>query len=89
MNQMFGMNIEQIRALSSQLDAAGTEVDQIVTTLTKALSSTKWVGNDRTRFESSWSTTHTTGLRNASAALRNAARAARTNADEQHRISGR
>ncbi|KAA1374679.1 hypothetical protein [Aeromicrobium fastidiosum] len=87
MNQMFGMNIEQIRALSGQLDAAGHEVEQILASLTKGLSVTPWKGNDRTRFEHEWQTAHTAGLRNAAAALHQAARGAKQSADEQHRAS--
>ena len=88
MNQMFGMNIEQIRALSGQLDAAGHEVEQILASLTKGLAATPWVGNDRNAFDQEWATTHTTGLRNAAQALHNAAQAAKHHADEQHRASG-
>lgn len=89
MSEKFGMNIEQVRALSGQLDAAGNEVDQILTSLTKGLSSTPWEGRDRDRFEREWSTQHTAGLRHAADALRGAAAAARQNADDQTRASGR
>lgn len=87
MNQMFGMNIEQIRALSGQLDSAGHEVEQIISSLTKGLATTPWEGNDRQRFEGDWQTVHTAGLRDAAHALHTGAQAAKQSADEQRRAS--
>lgn len=89
MSGMFGMNIEQIRALSGQLDSAGHEVETILSNLTKGLATTPWVGKDRDRFEHEWQTAHTAGLRNASQALHHAAQGAKQSADEQHRASDR
>lgn len=88
MNEMFGMDIEQIHALSAQLDGAGREVEQVITALTKGLSTTPWTGNDRSRFEHDWLTTHTAGLRNAALALHQAAQASSHHAEEQRRASG-
>lgn len=89
MNQMFGMSIEQVRAMTQQLNAAAAEVEQILATLTTGLATTPWEGNDRKRFEDKWNTTHTKGLRNAADALRHAARSANDNVQAQINASGR
>lgn len=86
---MFGLSVEQINGLASQLEAAGGEVDAILSSLTAGLASTPWEGKDRERFEAEWTTQHTKRLRDAAQAMRFAAQGARQNVQAQIQASGR
>lgn len=84
---MVGMNIEEVRALSNQLNQAGSEIEQLASTLTAKLEGTNWVGADATRFKSEWNSTHQSNLRNVVSALQQAAQAANQNAQDQENVS--
>jgi len=84
---MVGMNVEEVRALASQLTAAATEVQGITSKLSSKLSSTTWVGNDRQTFESDWTSTHVQNLNRVVEALNHAAQSATRNAADQEGVS--
>jgi len=84
-----GMDIEAVRQLASQMDTKAGDIETLANTLNNLLNNTEWVGTDATNFRNDWSSTHMTNLRNVSNALKNAARAANTNASEQEQASGR
>lgn len=84
---MIGMNIEEVRTLSRQLQQASEQVKQLQSQLTSKLSGTTWVGQDQARFKSEWDGTHSTNLRNVAEALAQASQAAQQNANEQEQIS--
>jgi uncharacterized protein YukE len=81
------MNIEEVRALASQLTSSASEVQSIASKLTSKLSSTTWVGQDRTQFESEWTSTHAQNLNRVVEALNQAAAAANRNAADQQTVS--
>jgi len=84
---MIGMNVEEVRALSTQLQQAAEQVKQIQSTLTSKLGGTTWVGPDQARFKGEWEGTHSTNLRNVAEALQQASVAATNNASEQEQVS--
>lgn len=84
-----GMDVEAVRQLAIQLDNKATDIDSIMSTLNSKLNSTDWVGSDATNFRNDWSSVHMTNLRNVSNALKDAAKSARTNADDQDTASNK
>lgn len=84
---MIGMNVEEVRALATQLQQAAEQVKQITSTLTSKLGSTTWVGPDQARFKGDWEGTHSSNLRNVAEALQQASTAANNNAQEQEQVS--
>ena len=84
---MTGMNIEQVRALSQQLNQAADQVRQIAGDLSSKLGSTTWVGQDQARFTSDWESSHRPSLTKVAEALAHASQLASQNAAEQERTS--
>ena len=84
---MIGMNVEEVRTLSRQLQQASEQFKQLQSQQTSKISGTTWVGQDQARFKSEWDGTHTTNLRNVAEALAQASQAAQQNANEQEQIS--
>jgi uncharacterized protein YukE len=84
---MIGMNVEEVRALSRQLQQASEQVKQIQSQLTSKLGGTTWVGQDQARFKSEWDGTHSSNLRNVAEALAQASQAALQNANDQEQVS--
>ena len=84
---MIGMNVEEVRALSRQLQQAAEQVKQIQSSLSSKLGGTTWVGQDQARFKSEWESTHSTNLRNVADALAQASQASLQNANEQEQVS--
>lgn len=82
-----GMDTESVTALATRMSTVAEQVRALEQRLTSQLTSTDWVGHDRTRFESDWTTQHVTALRQAAAALDDAARVATDNVHEQDRAS--
>lgn len=82
-----GMDVQQVRALSVQLDNAANEISQLAQTMTSRLHDTPWVGPDQQRFVSDWESQHRAQLTNVVEALRNASRLASQNANEQEQVS--
>ena len=84
---MTGMDIQQVVALSKQMQAAAEQVRGIQAQLTSALQGTTWVGADKARFEGEWNNTHAPALQNVQSALEQASQAASRNAQEQEHAS--
>ena len=82
-----GMDIGQVRNLSQQMNTSADEIEQIMNTLTNSLGQAQWVGPDRQRFESDWSSQYCSALRNVAEGLRTAATAAEQNATQQEQAS--
>lgn len=84
---VWGLDIQQVRQLSSQMRQQADNIQQTLTTLTGALNGTQWVGPDATQFRNEWSSTHTAALRNVINALQDASQKAARNADAQEQAS--
>lgn len=82
-----GMDIPAVRQLATQMDAASSEIEQLINRLTSALAGTEWVGNDASAFRDEWQSSHTTNLRQVSERLKTVAEQARKNASEQEAAS--
>jgi uncharacterized protein YukE len=84
---MIGMDVEQVRALSTQLGSVAEEVRQVSTALTARLAQTAWVGKDRDRFTAAWEGQHAPGLQLVAQVLQQAAQSAGQQAHEQDGVS--
>ena len=84
---MYGMDIDEVRQLSTQLQQASSDIHNIVAQLTSKLGGTTWVGPDRQKFESDWQSHHVTALNNVSTALSDASTLATQNAQQQQDAS--
>lgn len=80
---IWGLDVQQVRQLSSQLNQKANDIQSILSTLTSALNSTEWQGPDATAFRNEWSGTHTSSLRQVVQALQDAAQKAAQNATQQ------
>ncbi len=87
MTNMWGLDVQQVRQLSSQLNQKAGEIESALSTLTSALGNTQWVGPDATNFRNDWSGQHTSALRQVIQALRDAATKAQQNANAQEQVS--
>lgn len=87
MSNVWGLDVDQVRRLSSELNTEASTLAGIVAKLTSMLSSTQWSGPDAERFRSDWESVHARALRQAETALRDTAEAARRNADQQESAS--
>ncbi len=84
---MWGLDVQQVRQLGSQLTQKAGEIETLLSTLTNALNSTQWEGPDATAFRNEWSGQHTAALRNVANALRDAGAKATQNASQQESTS--
>lgn len=84
-----GMDIGQVRALAGDLNRAADDISRLAQQIAAKLHSVPWAGPDRQRFESDWTAQHAPQLRTVEQALRDAARIATTNAQEQESTSSR
>lgn len=84
---VWGLDVEQVRQLSSQLNQKAADIESILSTLTSALNSTQWEGPDANQFRNDWSGQHTSSLRNVANALRDAGAKAQQNAAAQEQTS--
>jgi uncharacterized protein YukE len=84
---IYGMDTESVAALASRMAEVADRVRALESRLTSGLASTDWVGNDRARFESDWTSRHVVALRHAAEALDDAARVAIDQVREQDRAS--
>lgn len=85
--QFTGMDIGQVRQLASLMRNKADEIESIMNELTRQLSSTSWMGNDRQQFEQDWSGPHCNSLRNVANGIRDAATRADQNAAQQESAS--
>lgn len=84
---IWGLDIQQVRQLSTQLNGKAADIDSILSTLTNVLNSTQWEGPDANNFRNEWTGQHTSALRQVAAALRDAASKAQQNAAQQEQTS--
>jgi uncharacterized protein YukE len=84
---VWGLDVQQVRQLSSQLNQKASDIDSILSTLTSTLSSTQWEGPDATQFRNDWSGQHTSALKQVAQALRDASSKAQQNANQQEQTS--
>jgi len=84
---VWGLDVQQVRQLSTQMHQQAEQIQQILGQLTGALNGTQWTGPDAQQFRNEWESKHTPALRNVVAALNDASTKARTNADQQEQTS--
>ncbi len=84
---VWGLDVQQVRQLSSQLNSKAQEIQGILTSLTSALNGTQWEGPDATRFRSEWTGAHTASLKSVIQALQDASTKASQNAAAQESTS--
>lgn len=87
MTSFTGMDVSGVRQLSQQMTQSASQIRQLMGTLTSQLGGTQWVGPDRTRFESDWTSTYVQQLTQVANALDDAAQRATQNANEQESAS--
>ncbi len=86
---IWGADVNQLKALGSKLQAGSQEIDNQKSMLTKALSSTEWMGPDAEKFRSEWNGEHVANLTRVSQALQQASQQAIRNASDQESASSR
>lgn len=84
---VWGLDVQQVRQLSQQLNTKAGDIQSILTTLTSVLSSTQWTGPDAEQFRNDWSGQHTAALKNVITALQDASQKASSNASAQESTS--
>ncbi len=82
-----GLDVQQVRQLSTQLSQKASDIDSILSSLTGALNNTQWEGPDATKFRNDWSGQHTSVLKQVAQALRDASQNAQQNAAQQEQAS--
>lgn len=87
MSQIFGMNIEEVRQLASQLNAAADEIQHLMGNLNNKIDTAGWVGPDHDRFVGDWKSNYTQQLTAVMNALRDASQHAQQNALQQEEAS--
>ena len=87
MSNVWGLDVQQVRDLGTNLDREADSIDQILSKLTSVLGQTQWTGPDATQFRNDWSSSHSAALRKVGQALRDTAQLARTNANAQEQTS--
>lgn len=85
----FGMDINAVRQLATQLGQKAQEIETLASQLTTMLGNTEWSGPDATNFRNEWQSQHMTALRNVANALKEAQNRATGNAQEQEQTSAR
>ncbi len=88
MSNMYGLDVQAVRTLGTQLNSEADALDSTLRKLTTALEQTQWIGPDATRFRNEWQSQHAVSLRNVIEALRATSTNARQNADAQEQVSG-
>jgi hypothetical protein len=86
-NITHGMNVEQVRQLSQQLNQKASNIDQILSEVNSALQNTSWIGPDADSFKSKWQSEGVRQLTAAKQILTDASQAAARNASEQDTTS--
>lgn len=84
---VWGLDVQQVRQLSSQLNQKAEEIQSALSTLTSSLANTQWEGPDATAFRNDWSGQHTAALKQVIQALRDASNKAAQNATAQEQTS--
>lgn len=84
---VWGLDVQQVRELGTNLDREADQIDGILSKLTGILNNTQWTGPDATHFRNEWQGAHSSSLRKVAAALRETAGMARNNANQQEQAS--
>jgi uncharacterized protein YukE len=84
---VWGLDVQQVRELSQQLNSKASEIQSILSQLTSKLGSTQWTGPDAEQFRNDWSGEHTASLKKVIAALQDAGQKASANASAQESTS--
>ena len=84
---VWGLDVEQVRQLSSQLNQKAGDIEGVLSTLTSALGNTQWTGPDSEQFRQAWSGEYTSQLKQVVAALKDASQKASKNAQDQETAS--
>ena len=84
---MVGADVDQLRALARTLDQAADRMESTASSATGLLDRAAWRGPDADRYRSGWRSSSLPQVRNAVAALREAAATAKRNADAQEAAS--
>lgn len=87
MGEMWGADLEQLRALAREFDAASQSLDNTVSEVTSMLSSVPWLGPSGDQFRDEWDGHHAPSIRQASTGLAAAKSSIERNADEQEQTS--
>jgi len=87
MSNLWGLDVQQVRALATAMDREADLIDVIQSRLTDLIADTRWVGPDANQFRSDWAAAHSTGLHKVSRGLRDAAQLARVSATAQEQSS--
>ena len=84
---VWGLDVQQVRQLSSQLSQKAADIESVLSTLTSTLGNTEWTGPDSQAFRSDWTGQHTAALKQVINALRDASQKAQMNAQAQENAS--
>jgi len=87
MSSFYGMNVEEVRQLASQMTQRSSEIRSLMNQLTSALQNTQWVGPDHDRFLNEWQSTYVAQLNQVANGLEEAANLATANANAQEQAS--
>lgn len=83
-----GLDVIGIRLLSRRLAEQGAEAERAAATLSSALDSVEWTGEDQRRFAEEWASNHRAAIARAADLLREASAEASRSAAAQQRTSG-
>lgn len=89
MDNMTGMDIAQVRQLSSVIRTKAQDVRSLVDRLTGAIDAVDWKGQDRERFVTEWRNVHASALRGMASSMDEASSAAAASARAQEEASRR
>lgn len=86
---MYGANPEQLSHLGRSLQQQISAIDQVLSTVSSALSGTTWVGPARDQFEHAWNTSFRTALNKLNQAFDAAGADCIARSQELQRVMGR
>jgi len=85
-----GMNVEAVRGIAGKLDNQAAAIHQTVSQVDSAVNQSQqdWFGKDAKQFADAWQHHYRKSLCDLENSLRELARSARQNADQQEHVSG-
>lgn len=86
-NHVSGMDTEQARDTSRQMDSNAAVVGDMVSGLSAVLAGLNWTGGDAQRFKSDWDSTFAPQANGAIASIQEQAQVLRAHADRQDQAS--
>lgn len=84
---LYGMDIENVRALAAKFTSSADEIRTLMNSLNGQIHHVDWRGPDHDKFLSNWDGQYVQQLRHVADALDHAATTAKNNAMEQERTS--